>query len=310
MPVKVCVIGTGHMGRIHAKKLASMGQVTLTGLVDVNRSSADEIGVQLGVPVMGCLDEILADGVQGAIVASTTASHYGIAKKLLESNIHVFVEKPITGKASEARELIDLARKKGLVLQVGHLERFSPPFRKTIPLLGNPLLIETRRTSGFTGRSTDIDVVFDLMIHDIDLVMSLKRNTSIERLEAHGVRVHTGKADVATARIQFKDGCVARLTASRASQTKERSLEITEPDRHITVNMATGQMMCSRTSGRRGKSKARCYVAVRPDPVKDELKAFIQAIRAKGEALVNGEDGLNALLIAKQITDQIKNQWK
>ena len=183
-----------------------------------------------------------------------------------------------------------LARTKALILQVGHLERFSPSFRRALPFIINPISIETRRISGFTGRSTDIDVIYDLMIHDIDLVMSLMR-ADVTRIVARGAKVLTDRIDVANACIEFADGSTATLTASRVSGARERSLELVQKDRYIALNLAAGTMVCIDRSGR-GKQTIRAYTAARPDPVNDELRAFVKAIKGKGETLVCGEDGL------------------
>jgi predicted dehydrogenase len=309
MPVRVCVVGTGHMGKIHARKLASMKDVTLTCLYDLNKPQVEDIANQLGVPSSDRYEEAFSDGVRGAVVASPTESHYSVARFLLEKGIHVFIEKPIAAEISDAERLVDLARKKGLILQIGHLERFNPSFRKALSFITDPFVIETRRVGGFTGRSIDIDVVNDLMIHDIDLVMSLKETVPIKSVKGRGVRVHTAKADVATARVEFEDGCVATLTASRTSQTKERTIEISQRDRHISIDLASGRTVCFGGGGN-GKRSSYCYAAKRLDAVADELKAFVRAIKGDAEAIVAGEDGLRALRLAKEISGQIEAEWK
>jgi predicted dehydrogenase len=307
MPLKLCVVGAGHMGKIHARKLASMKDVSLSGIIDINMRASQELANQLDVPAADSLNTHFTKDLQGVIIASTTESHFVMARTFMKKGIHVFLEKPITTEIREAEELIRLAKEMGLVLQVGHLERFNPPFRKALTFINQPLLIETRRTSGFTGRSIDIDVVLDLMIHDIDLVLSLKKEIPITHLQAWGSRIHTENADLATARIEFDDGSIAILTASRVSLYKERALEITEKDRHISVDLALGHMVAHVQNSKRRRSR---YIFSKSDPVKNELQAFVKAIKERKEALVNGEDGLRALLMAKQITTQIENQWK
>ncbi len=310
MPIKVCLIGAGHMGRIHAQKLAQMKGVRLTRIVDADRARAAEAGQKHGVPSTDDFRDVLGNGTQAAVVASPTETHYPVASRLLETGVHVFVEKPIAVNPEEARKLITLARSKGLVLQVGHLERFSPPFRRALPLIDEPYSIETRRISGFTGRSTDIDVIYDLMIHDIDLVLSLKRG-GVKRIVAHGTRVLTDKIDVANARIEFADGSAATLSASRVSVTRERSVEIVQKNRYFALNLAGGSMFLAERDAA-GKRHVRVYTAAHPDPVNDELRAFVRAVRERGEALVSGEDGLRALAIAdaikKLIEEHIANE--
>jgi predicted dehydrogenase len=306
MPLRLCVIGAGHMGKIHAGKLASMKDVSLAGIVDVSMVVSQELAQRLGVPASDTLDVPFMKDVQGAVVASTTDSHFEMTRALMNRGIHVFIEKPITSKTKDAEKLIAMAKEKGLVLQVGHLERLNPPFRKALQFISQPLFIETRRTSGFTGRSTDIDVVTDLMIHDIDLVLSLKKNIHISSIEAHGVRIHTKSADLATARIEFSDETIATLTASRASLYKERALHIIEKDRHISVDLASGTLVVHLQNG---KERIKRFSATKPDPVRNELRAFVKAIRGTKEVPVTGEDGLRALLVAKQISANIESQW-
>jgi predicted dehydrogenase len=306
MQVKLCLIGAGHMGRIHAQKLARMKDVQLTCIVDSDPLQAEETGRTHGVMFSDRFDSIIGSGLHGAVVASPTETHFPIARELLENNIHVFVEKPLAANPDQARELVALARRKGLLLQVGHLERFSPPFRRALPLIDNPLSIATRRISGFTGRSTDIDVIFDLMIHDIDLVMSLKQ-AEVTRITARGTPVLTARIDVAHGCIEFADGSVATLTASRISGTKERSVEIVQKGRFISLDLSAGKMLCIDGRGP-GKRAIRSYAAVHPDPVHDELRAFIKAIREGRGPLVSGEDGLQALIIAHIIKEQIEQR--
>ncbi|OPY69226.1 MAG: Inositol 2-dehydrogenase [Syntrophorhabdaceae bacterium PtaU1.Bin034] len=304
MSLKLCLVGAGHMGRIHARKLARMKDVTLTCIVDVNEHQAGNVARECGVPEYRDYRHTLRNGVRAAVIASPTESHYPIARAFLEEGVHVFIEKPIAAEPAQARELIDLARKNNLTLQVGHLERFSPPFRKASAMIKTPLFIEAYRTSGFTGRSTDIDVIHDLMIHDIDLVLSLV-NSDIAAISARGISVFTEKIDVANARVEFADGCVAIITASRASGTRERSFKVFDQDRYYSLNLATAHMFTSKKD-KKGKMEASIYKATSPDPVNSELREFVRAIRDKREVLVNGEDGLRALLLANTIKEHIE----
>ncbi len=303
MPLRLCLIGAGHMGRIHARKLAGMRDVSLTCIVDADIAAAERSAGEHGVAAGEDYRSALADGLQAAVIASTTDSHYPVARELLENGVHVFVEKPVAAHPAEARKLIDLAARKGLVLHVGHLERFSPPFRKAKAAITKPLLIEAHRISPFTGRSTDIDVVHDLMIHDIDLALSLVKD-GIKGLTASGAPVLTERIDVANARIEFAGGCVATLTASRVSKTRERLFRVVEEGRWFSLDLAAGEMLTSER--RNGRTKVRTWRAVRSDPVYDELRAFIRAVRDGTEAIVSGEDGLRALTLANDITAEIE----
>ena len=305
--MRLCLIGAGHMGRIHAQKLAGMNDVTLTSIIDTDPAQATETARSAGTVGATDYTRALKDGSQAAVIASPTETHYPIARALLENGIHVFLEKPIAAHPAEARELIVLAKKKGLVLQVGHLERFSPPFRKAETTIRDPLLIEARRIGPFTGRSTDIDVVHDLMIHDINLVLSLVKS-DITRIDARGTPVLTEKIDVAHARIEFSGGCIATLTASRVSRMRERVFSVFEEDRYFSLNLAAGQMFSAK-KGANGRMKLHTYQALRPDPVHDELKAFVSAVRYGTDVLVNGEDGLAALVLANTIQETIARHF-
>jgi len=304
MPLRVCLVGAGHMGRIHAEKLAAMKDVTLVCVVDADLGRATETARRYGCVEADRCSRALEDGLEAAVIASPTETHYAVARSMLENGVHVFIEKPIAAFEAEARELIALARRKGLVLQVGHLERFSPPFRRAQRAIRDPLLIEARRVSPFTGRSTDIDVVHDLMIHDIDLVLSLVKR-DIVRIDARGAPGLTQRTDAARARIDFAGGCIASLVASRVSRTRERIFTVVEEDRYLYCDLAAGSMISARKD-ENGAGRRSTYKAGRPDPVRDELKAFVRAVRLGTDAPVSGEDGLAALIVANAIEEKIE----
>ncbi len=304
MPLRLCLIGAGHMGRIHAQKLAAMTDVEFISVVDCDARQAGETASACSTAASCDFREPLARGLDAAVIASPTDTHYVVAKELITHGVHVFIEKPITAHQHEAEELIRLARTNNVVLQVGHLERFSPPFRKASSLIRKPLIIEAYRTSAFTGRSTDIDVVFDLMIHDIDLALWLAKDPVVG-VTAQGSPVFTKKTDVAHARIAFAGGCVASLTASRVSQTKERSFSVATDQGYFSCNLGMGQMFSAMKNGD-GKPRRQTYRAIRPDPVKDELRAFLTAIRTGRTPVVTGEDGLRAIALATTIKKQIE----
>ena len=303
MSLKLCVIGVGHMGRIHADKLKEMEGVILCGLIDADHGCLEEASKKHTAPRFNDHRQALPHA-DAALIATPTETHYAIAKDCLEKGIHVFMEKPITATALEAEELITLARERHLVLQVGHLERFSPAFAKALRYVKDPMFIEAQRVSMFTGRSADIDVIMDLMIHDIDLVLSIAEG-KVTDVRAQGTPVVTDKIDVANARIQFESGCVASLTASRASKRKERTFKIFQKDRYFDLDLLKGRMTAF-TRGNNGSVQLEEYQAERLDPVKDELKEFVRAIQEKRQPQVEGKHGLKALVLANLIREAIE----
>lgn len=302
MPVNVALIGLGHMGRIHLGKLCSFEDVRVCGVVDVDDSLAGEYAGKYMVPSFSHYSDILPDAAC-AVIATPTQSHYAIAKACLERGVHVFLEKPITVLPEEARELVDMAAARGLVLQVGHLERLNPALRQALPLVRRPRFIEARRISPFTGRSTDVDVVLDLMIHDIDLVLSLV-GEEVADVRAQGVPFFTSLTDFASARIDFVGGCVANITASRISTFRERSLSIYEEDRYLSVDLMQGKLTSIIRKEGEGSDTTE-YTAAQMDPVRDELLEFVRAVGGNSTPSVSGTDGLRALELASRVQDCI-----
>jgi predicted dehydrogenase len=303
MPLKICVIGVGHMGRIHADKLKQMEDVALCGLVDADDACLEEASHRHSTPPFKNHAEVLAVA-QAAVIATPTETHYAIAKDCLERGVHVFMEKPITSTVREAEELIELARKKQVILQVGHLERFSPAFGRALPYIKDPMFIEAQRISPFSGRSTDIDVIFDLMIHDIDLALTIAKG-EVRDVRAQGTPVVTDKTDVANARIEFSGGCVASLTASRVSKKKERTFKIFQENGFFNLDLLKGKLTAS-IKDKEGAVQVEEYQAEEIDPVKDELREFIYAILEKRKPRVEGEHGLQALRLANLIKESIE----
>ncbi len=298
MPVKIALIGLGHMGRIHLGKLSSFEGVTVTGVVDIDGALAAECAGKYSLPSFSSYHDAIGEAT-GAVIATPTESHYAIARACLERGVHVFMEKPITALPAEAKELVDMASTRGLVLQVGHLERLNPAFTRAVPLISKPLLIEARRISPFTGRSTDVDVVLDLMIHDLDLVASLA-GEDVTSISAQGISFVTKQSDVVSARIEFAGGCVAALTASRVAANRERSLTIYEQDRCFYLDLMQGKLVTVvRNEGT--KIDTTEYAPAQMDPVKDELLQFVRAISGQGTPSVSGADGLRALEFANRI---------
>lgn len=301
MPLKIGVVGVGHMGRIHALKLLGMEDVALLGIADTADTCLDGLTHQHKTNCFKDHRELF--DVQAVVIATPTETHYDIAKDFMEHGIHVFMEKPITATPEQARELIALADARKLVFQIGHLERFSPPFVSATPLITSPLFVEAHRLSPFTGRSTDIDVIFDLMIHDIDLILSIVKS-DIREIRAQGTPVVTKKIDAASARIEFECGCVANLTASRVSVERERKLRIFQQDRYLSIDLMNGKMLAAVKDGQEGLS-IKEFEAERMDPVGEELSDFVRSVRELRRPRVEGAHGLRALIVANDITAEI-----
>ncbi|MEW5723285.1 MAG: Gfo/Idh/MocA family oxidoreductase [Thermodesulfobacteriota bacterium] len=306
--MKAAVIGVGHLGRFHAEKYSRIETVELVGVADLDRSRAEETGARLGVPAFFDHRELLGR-VDAVSVAVPTRDHFTVARDFLEAGVHVLVEKPITRTLEEAEELIALAGRKGLVLQVGHLERFNPALAAAAAKAGPPLFIEANRIGPFPDRNTDVDVVLDLMIHDIDITLSLVGREP-RWVHAVGVPVITSRVDIANARLEFDTGCVANLTASRISIKSERKLRIFQPDAYLSIDFGQRQVLMARRTapeadGRPG-IEAEELVVGREDALECEVRAFLTAAAEGTPPQVSGEDGRRALKVALKIVEDIR----
>lgn len=307
MSLRIAVIGLGHMGKIHLNKLLTFDDVEVSAAADVDVVCVQELSHKTGVKT--CEDYREAIRLcDGAIIASPTETHYTVGKAFLEAGKHVFLEKPITAHPEEAQELVNIADKKKLVFQIGHLERFNPAFSRALQFIQKPLLIEASRISPFTGRSIDVDVVLDLMIHDLDLVLSLV-NAEVQSLSAQGICFMTDKLDAVSARIEFTGGCVANLTASRISPNKVRSLTIYENGKSLSIDLLQGKLV-SIIKNSSGNVETSEYAATKIDPVQDELSEFIDSIKGKKAPSVTGVDGLRALMLATKIKEYIAEKQR
>jgi predicted dehydrogenase len=307
MSLKIAVIGLGHMGKIHLKKIMTFEDIEISAVADVDKACAEELSQKTGAKA--CED--YREAIQlcdGAVIASPTETHYTVGKAFLEAGKHVFMEKPITVHPEEAQELIDIAGKRKLVFQIGHLERFNPAFSRALQFVQKPVLIEASRISPFTGRSTDVDVVLDLMIHDLDLVLSLV-NEEIQKVSAQGVCFMTDKLDAVSASVQFTGGCVANITASRISPKKERGLTIYEKNKSLSIDLLQGRCVSIIRNGN-GNVDTTEYVAAHIDPVQDELSEFIDSMKGKKTPSVTGLDGLKALMLATRIKEYIAEKQR
>lgn len=296
------VIGVGHLGQHHARLYAAIPGVTLVGVTDQSADRAQEIAGRHAARPYRTLDDLLTD-VDLVSVAVPTSSHYTVAKRCLEAGKHVLVEKPIAVQPAEAHELVALAKAQGCRLQVGHSERFNPIMRVMRPHIQRPAFIEGHRLSHFSPRGTDVDVVLDLMIHDLDLVLSFNPGP-VEEVRASGVAVLSPTIDMAQARIQFRGGCVASLTASRVSTNKMRRLRLFQREQYLSIDFQTRQAVISRrrvTAGGPSTLENESYQGNDDEPLKLQLESFVQSILSGSRPEVSGEDGAAALDVAHQV---------
>ncbi len=305
-PLRAGVIGVGHLGQHHARIYASLPGTQLVGVADQSAERAQIVADRHGARVYRTTDELLAH-VDVVSVAVPTSGHYAVAKACLQAGKHVLVEKPIAVTPGEAQELVQLAKQRGCCLQVGHSERFNPVMTLMRPHIGRPVFIECHRLSSFSERGTDVDVILDLMIHDLDLVLSLNPGP-VEEVRAAGVAVLSSSIDIANARIQFKSGCVANLTSSRVSMNKMRRLRLFQRDNYLSIDFQTRQgMICRRTA----KAEERPTVEVEQlqggdeEPLKLQLASFLHAAGTGTRPVVSGEDGAAAVDVAHQVLQAI-----
>lgn len=304
--MKAAVIGVGHLGRHHARILASMPGVTLAAIVDTNTDRAEEMAREYGT--VAVTDPRAVDGLELAVVSTPTESHASIAQALIESGVHVLVEKPITQTLQQADALIAAARARGVVLAVGHSERFNPAVVAARGYIKDPLFIEVHRLGTQVGRSLDIDVVLDLMIHDLDLILSVVPS-DVESVEAVGVPVLTPKIDIANARVRFSNGCIANLTASRISKDPVRKIRFFQRQSYVSIDTASKEVemyqLVPQAGGVPSIGGGKQAVPGN-EPLKSELEDFVQAVREKRAPAVSGEQGRAALALAVRIVELMR----
>jgi predicted dehydrogenase len=307
-PVRTAVIGVGYLGRFHAQKYAVIEGVRLVGVVDADAATRERVASEVGCRAVADFGELLGE-VDAVSIATPTPLHHSIARECLEHGVHVLVEKPITQTLDEARELIAVARTRGCVLQVGHLERFNAAVLALGEGLGKPRFIESSRLAPFKERGTDVNVVLDLMIHDIDLIQSLV-GAPIESIDAVGASVFSSGLDIANARIRYSGGCVANTTASRVSLKTERKLRMFMDDAYVSIDLQQKVLTIVRKPPE-GSGAAIGQVSIEErsydqgDALRLEIEAFIAAVRSGRAPLVTGEDGLQALETALRITELV-----
>lgn len=324
--VRVGVIGVGHLGRLHASLYKQVSDADLAGIYDVNVEKNRQLASELNCKAFDSIDSLLQE-VDAVNIVTPTITHYEVAAKALEQNKHVFIEKPITHKDENARKLIELAEMKNRVVQVGHIERFNPAMLALEDVNMEPLFIETHRLASFNPRGTDVAVVLDLMIHDIDIILHIV-NSSIIKIEANGAGVLSSNVDIANARLEFENGCVANITASRLSAKKMRKMRIFQKNAYISMDFIEGSseifyipdedqipfkdgtLAISLGQIEQGEVKhdikynrlSRKNV----NPLKNELSSFVSSIINNLPPVVSAADGLAALEIAHQVMEKIE----
>jgi predicted dehydrogenase len=310
------VIGVGAFGRNHArvyKELEQQGEpLRLLGIVDQDVSRADAVGREFGCRSFGSLDQLLTthSEVQAASVTVPTLHHLSVARTLIEAGVDVLIEKPLASTLAEADELLGMAKKHQRVAQVGHLERFNPAVRATIPFITRPMFFEVHRLSVFSPRALDVDVVLDLMIHDLDIVLSFV-NSPVQEMRAVGLPILSGKTDIANVRLEFASGCVANLTASRVSTERIRKLRFFQPRQYISIDYGRQDVLVFTVGDSDATPSVNQQIGVvKPsikseEPLHAELRSFLDAVRQRSIPTVTLEDGRRALALALQIVDDI-----
>ena len=322
--LNIGVVGTGHLGKLHIKMFSENENCNLIGINDSNTEQAKLAADKFSVKVFDSL-EVLLENVNAISIAATTSAHYELAKECLQAGKHIFIEKPITATIPEAEEIVDLANSLNLKLQVGHIERFNPALVSMEKYIIDPKFIQTDRLAQFNPRGTDVAVVLDLMIHDIDIILSLIKS-KVENIEANGVAVVSDNIDIANARIQFENGSVANVTASRISQKKMRKMRIFQRDSYVALDFVTGvsevyrllpvdqevkpSLISFGEIGVGDKKKRLVYEQPKHkhiNALKYELQLFVDSVLENKKPVITGSDGLRALRIAKIIIDKIQS---
>lgn len=320
---KVGVIGVGHLGRHHVRVYSELATCELVGVQDSDEARCREVAAEYGTEAFSDLAALL-DRVDAVSVAVPTTEHHRAARECIAAGVHVLIEKPIAATIEEATDIVSSARERGVVVQVGHIERFNPAIRAALGVLSSPRFIEAHRLATFVPRGTDVAVVLDLMIHDIDLILATV-DSVVSSIDAVGVPVLSPSIDIANARIGFESGCIANVTASRASREKVRKIRFFQPDAYITVDCVAPRAQVFRKKDVTPETLARLASGEMPgglsdvvdyedleldmaEPLKLELESFVDAVTRGSRPVVSGEDGLEALKVVLEILGQIGRQ--
>jgi predicted dehydrogenase len=304
--LRVAVVGVGHLGQHHARILGGMPNVELVGVVDTRSERAAEIAASYGTTALTESTRLLGT-VDAVTVATPTASHVEVAMPFFVAGVGVLVEKPLASSLEEADGLLRAAEKSGAVLAVGHTERFNPAVQAAAPLISTPRFIEIHRLGTFSERSLDIDVVFDLMIHDLDLLLAIV-DSEVTSIEAVGVNVLTPRVDIANARLRFASGCIANVTASRISRDRVRKARFFQHDSYVSIDYAAQEVeayrLVSQSGGRPAIQGGRVEVAG-DEPLRLELADFVDAVRLRRQPTVTGRSGRAALALANRVAERL-----
>jgi len=305
--IRVAVIGAGVFGRHHLRVLSQSLNATLVGVVDADPERAAMAAAEHNCLTFATLGE-LEGNVDAAVVAVPTSLHAEVGCELLESGIDVLVEKPIAADLASARQLVDTAAEHKRILQVGHLERFNPAVAALKKITNVPLFFEIHRLSLFSRRSLDVDVVLDLMIHDLDIVLDLA-GAMPEEIRAAGISILSERVDIANVRLSFPGGCIANLTASRVSTERVRKLRLFQPHQYISLDYQKQEAVAFTVSGNQ-QIGFQPLAITKEEPLRLEVESFLEAVANRGRPLVPGEDGLRALEVARAILDKIEEHAK
>lgn len=301
--IRIGVIGIGYLGKFHLEKFQKNKDCQLVWLIDKNiknlKNYKDKYNISTNY-------KEIVDDVDAVSIVTPTVNHYEIARYFIERNKHVLIEKPMTQTVSEAKKLINLSKKHKKTIQIGHLERFNPVIRKVSSLIKNPLFIEVHRLAQFNPRSTDVNVVYDLMIHDIDITTSLVPS-KIKKISSFGKSIITNKIDIANARLEFLNGTIANLTASRISQKSERKIRIFEKDKYLSLDFLQSKLKIVEKVKKKSSKlfKTLEYNYKKTDALNDEIIDFINSIRMNKKPLVDGIQGMEALKLAAAISKKL-----
>jgi predicted dehydrogenase len=308
--VRVGVVGVGYLGQHHARIFSDLQDCSLQAVVDIDPARAELIAQRTGCKAYTDYHDILGK-VDAVSIVVPTRDHYQVARTFLEHGKDVLIEKPITDSAAEAQELVRFATERNMILAVGHLERYNAGVTRLQQIVSQPYFIECQRLAPFVSRSTDINVVLDLMIHDLDIILSIVADKRVRMIRAIGHPVFTSSIDMASAWIEFADGCVASITSSRVSKEKVRKLRVFQPDCYLSLDYATQHLtVANRLPPPDGKGMPQ-VVEERPtlkkvEPLRAELDEFVTSVRHRTQPRVTGRNGLEALELATRVTDAIQ----
>jgi predicted dehydrogenase len=327
--IRAAVVGVGHLGKVHARVYHEISGVDLVAVVDTNQKAAEKVAGEWGAKVLDSVKDLVGQ-VDAVSIAVPTVDHAAVAGVLIEAGIHVLVEKPMTSTLEEGRELVAQSRKAGVVLQVGHVERFNPAVMAAEKHIDTPLFIEAHRLSPFSFRSADIDVVLDLMIHDLDIISHLV-GAELEHVDAVGVPIFSEKVDIANARLVYASGCVANVTASRVSAKQMRKIRVFSKDAYVSLDygerralifrksqkVKSGEIRVSDLAGQKIPNPLEFFLTNiieveevsfdEHEPLKKEVESFLSCVRGEGPPAVSGEAGLRAMEEAEQVKSAIRS---